>query len=80
MENDVSRLRKRIHKQTPISELMQRPLLKPVDVCRILGVSRSKFEVWKTDGEFRVEKFKGMVFVPRTELERLFPNDFKPNI
>lgn len=71
-------LQKRIHTQTPISELLQRPLLKPVDVCRILGISRSKFEVWKTDGEFQFVKFKGMVFVPRSELERLFPSAFKP--
>jgi hypothetical protein len=80
METTTSIIRKRIHKQIPISELLQRPLLKPTDVCRILGVSRSKFEVWKSEGQFRFEKLDGMIFVPRSELHRLFPNDFKQSL
>ena len=69
-------LRKRVHKQVPITELLQRPMLRPADVCRILNVSRTKFEVWKSEGQFRHEKVDGMVFVPRTELQRIFPKDF----
>jgi hypothetical protein len=75
MSEEQKVIRKRIHKKVPISELLERPFLKPSDVCRILGISRSKFEVWKQTGVIRFEKIDGLIFVPRSELKRLFPKD-----
>ncbi|RDB03844.1 hypothetical protein [Runella aurantiaca] len=50
--------------------------LRPAEVCKKMGWSRSKFEQFKRDGAFRTVKIGGMVFVYASDLNKLFPEDF----
>lgn len=50
--------------------------LRPAEVCKRMGWSRSKFEQFKREGMFRTVKIGGMVFVYASDLKKLFPKDF----
>ncbi len=50
--------------------------LRPAEVCKKMGWSRSKFEQFKKAGTFRTVKIGGMVFVYASDLNKLFPEDF----
>ena len=50
--------------------------LRPAEVCKKMGWSRSKFEQFKRAGMFRTVKIGGMVFVYASDLNKLFPEDF----
>lgn len=50
--------------------------LRPAEVCKRMGWSRSKFEQFKREGMFRTVKIGGMVFVYASDLNKLFPKGF----
>jgi excisionase family DNA binding protein len=72
----ISTKKRRVHKVVPLSEILQRPYLKASEACRVIGISRSKFEVLRADGRFEVHKLGGSIFVKRADIEALFPKDF----
>ena len=51
-------------------------VIKPTQVCKTMGWSRSKFEQFKRAGLFRTFKIGGIVYVYPLDLIALFPKDY----
>ncbi|SEJ71143.1 Helix-turn-helix domain-containing protein [Dyadobacter koreensis] len=46
---------------------------RPAEVCKILGISRSKFESLKRSGAFCAQKVGGVVYIAASELTAYLP-------
>lgn len=50
---------------------------RPVDVCELLGISRTKFERFKKEGFFSTRKVGGSIYVSASDIEKLLPKTQK---
>jgi len=65
----IIELKRRIDSNAP----PKKDYYRATEVCKIFGISRSKFEQFKRDGLFPTHKVGGMVYVAASDLERLRP-------
>lgn len=70
LTRDIEELKKQIQSSTPVG---QKDWYRPTEVCKILGISRSKFEGLKRSGLFSTERVGGVVYVAATQLNNYLP-------
>jgi predicted DNA-binding transcriptional regulator AlpA len=58
-------------------EVPKKEWYRPMEVCQLLGISRSKFESYKRSGFFPIQKLGGGVYVASSDIESLFPNQVR---
>ncbi len=61
---------------TKSSDIPKKEWYRPTEICKLAGISRTKFEYLKRSGYIKTHKSQGVVYVSHQELEKIY----KPSI
>jgi predicted site-specific integrase-resolvase len=70
LSRQVEKLQNQIQSKVDVSK---KDWYRPTEVCRILGISRSKFEGLKRSGMFSPRRVGGVVYIAASELNQYLP-------
>jgi excisionase family DNA binding protein len=73
LSRQVEKLQNQIQSK---SDITKKDWYRPTEVCKILGISRSKFEGLKRSGMFSPHRVGGVVYIAASELNNYLP---RPN-